>query len=688
MRKRLLSTLSALCMVLALLPGTALANPAAAGAPSVQFFWGGTMEEDVRVRSAAAVVMAGMTPAEKAGQLFLLQAIYNGTSGEIWTVPSRIISTVEQYAPGGFILMGPPFQNNSPDQLAANIAAVQAASNIPLIISTDEEGGRVARASSQRTYRSATFLSPSAIRNAAGSDEKALALAAAQGREMAELLLPLGVNMDHAPVVDTAEWNGVTNKPYMVDLERVWGGTAEETAEYARAAAGAMEGAGLGTTLKHFPSYGNAATDGHTNVVRYSASQYTLDDLYKMAEPFVAGMEAGSEAVMVTHNVYDAFDPLNSMSVSTKLYKFLREDVGFDGLAMTDSLDMAGIVLNGKTKNASSPSETDMILAAIEAGADMVITSNTGAIANVVAKMSDPGFAARVEEACMRVLCWKVSHGLIEQKAPEISAPDGSVTVVETAGDGTVTTRKTAANGVEVTMVQAPGAPMTITVDIPAGVGSAAVIIPAAVTPGTVAIDVTAGEVIKLSIPTADGMAVLLDRSASIILEDRSKSFSDTSVHWAQDSVAFAAAHGLFNGTSAETFAPDSPMTRAMLMTVLARLNGVDTGSGSNWYEKGMEWAVANGISDGTDPDGEISREQLVTMLWRYAGEPASSYVLTHSDAGNISGYAQTAMAWAVEVGIISGYTDKSLHPAANATRAEVAAIIQRFCTDLVLSAL
>lgn len=264
--------------------------------------------------------------------------------------------------------------------------------------------------------------------------------------------------------------------------------------------------------------------------------------------------------------------------------------------------------------------------------------------------------------------------------------PDGAVKVVETTGNGTVTTRETAANGVQVTTVRAPGAAVTASVTIPKGINAVTVTIAADVTPGTVAVDTKTGKVIRLSIPTADGLVVKLDHSADFTLVDRSKDFSDTANHWAEDSIAFVTAHELFQGTSISVpvFDPELPMTRVMLMTVLARLDSAGTDGGSIGYEQGMAWAVANGVSDGSDPDGQITREQLAAMLWRYAGSPASDSVPNHPDAGRISDYARNAMAWAVEAGILNGYDDGSLRPGANATRAVVAAMIQRFCATLV----
>ncbi|PWM51309.1 MAG: hypothetical protein DBX60_07210 [Bacillota bacterium] len=261
---------------------------------------------------------------------------------------------------------------------------------------------------------------------------------------------------------------------------------------------------------------------------------------------------------------------------------------------------------------------------------------------------------------------------------------DGSTLVVETKKDGTVTTTETAANGVKVKTVDEPGEDVTAAVTIPRSVGTATVTIPADTTPGTVAVDAKTGEIVKLSVPTEDGMTVKLVGSANLVLEDRSKNFTDTRNHWAEDAIDFATAHEMFSGTSDTTFTPDSPMTRAMLMTVLARFDGHDTAGGSVWYEKGMAWAVANGVSDGSNPNGSITREQFATMLWRYAGSPAVSGSLTSfSDHAKVSGYATDAMRWAVSTGIIGGMGDGTLAPQGNATRAQVATMLMRFVENL-----
>ena len=163
--------------------------------------------------------------------------------------------------------------------------------------------------------------------------------------------------------------------------------------------------------------------------------------------------------------------------------------------------------------------------------------------------------------------------------------------------------------------------------------------------------------------------------------QTESKSFSDVKTgDWYADAVKYVADKGLMSGTGSDKFAPSATTTRAMLMTVLARYAGEDTTGGATWYEKGMEWAKAKGVSDGTNPNADITREQLVTMLYRYAGSPKADGKLdSFSDSASVSTYAADAMQWAVANGIVNGSNGK-LNPQNNATRAEVAAILMRFC--------
>ena len=148
---------------------------------------------------------------------------------------------------------------------------------------------------------------------------------------------------------------------------------------------------------------------------------------------------------------------------------------------------------------------------------------------------------------------------------------------------------------------------------------------------------------------------------------------------WYYDAVKYAWEHELMNGVSATQFSPNTTLNRAMIWTMLARLDGVNTDGGATWYSKAQEWAMAEGVSDGTDPMGAVTREQLVTMLWRFKGEPAVDFLLTAKDAGEVSSWAYEAMRWAVAEHIIEGDENGLITPTATATRAQAAAIFMRF---------
>lgn len=153
---------------------------------------------------------------------------------------------------------------------------------------------------------------------------------------------------------------------------------------------------------------------------------------------------------------------------------------------------------------------------------------------------------------------------------------------------------------------------------------------------------------------------------------------------WYYDGVKYACDNGLMNGTSANAFSPNADTTRSMIVTILARMEGVNTSGGETWYARGREWSMGAGISDGTNMTGKITREQLAAMLYRYAkmkgyDVSASASLSGYTDASSVSGWATDAMRWAVSAGLINGRTATTLAPQGNATRAEVASILMRF---------
>ena len=160
--------------------------------------------------------------------------------------------------------------------------------------------------------------------------------------------------------------------------------------------------------------------------------------------------------------------------------------------------------------------------------------------------------------------------------------------------------------------------------------------------------------------------------------------FTDVSTSaWYYDAVSYVYANGLMDGVSSTQFNPDGTMTRAMVWAILARIDG-QTVTGDGWIETAREWAVAEGVSDGENANSAVTREQLVTMLWRYAGEPEGTAPLSAwSDAGSVSDWAAEAMSWAIDNGVITGMSADTLAPQGSATRAQCAAILMR-CADLL----
>lgn len=226
----------------------------------------------------------------------------------------------------------------------------------------------------------------------------------------------------------------------------------------------------------------------------------------------------------------------------------------------------------------------------------------------------------------------------------------------------------------------------SVTVDLP---GSAPVKVEIPVrdlTPGTVAVLVDADgneTVIPNSVLGNNGLIVTLSDGDTVKILDNTQSYGDVAAnHWAKDNIDYVTSRGLFVGVDDANFAPETSMTRAMIVSVLQRYTGDTTAAapGSDWYEGARQWAMENGISDGTNMNGNVTREQLVTMLYRYIGSPQVVGSLnSYSDNANVSPYAEQAMVWAVRNGIIGGMTADMLAPQGMATRAQVAAILERF---------
>lgn len=314
-------------------------------------------------------------------------------------------------------------------------------------------------------------------------------------------------------------------------------------------------------------------------------------------------------------------------------------------------------------------------------------------------------------------------------KTDTVKNPDGSTTKTETKADGSKTETTTASSGggstgTTVTKTDAKGNTTTeasaklsdrdvkeaqekgeavtvpvkgiaaakdanaatkIKIDVPNNANKTTVEIPVEnVTSGTVAVIVHEDgteELVKDSKPTEHGVQLELSGSTTVKIIDNSKTFDDTKDHWSRDEVNFVATRELFNGVGGNQFGVSQPMTRGMVNTVLARLADVDTtpGQGQAWYEVGTDWAKKNGISDGTNPTAPVTREQLATLLYRYAGSPSVSGTLHAADAASVSDYAEDALLWANQNGIVNGVGSNTIAPKDNAQRAQVAAMLARY---------
>ena len=280
---------------------------------------------------------------------------------------------------------------------------------------------------------------------------------------------------------------------------------------------------------------------------------------------------------------------------------------------------------------------------------------------------------------------------------------DGSIIVVETTKEGIVTTVETTANGVEVATVEQPGKTATAEISLPKSVEQTTVVIPVQTTPGTVAVNAETGEVIKMSVPTEEGLLLQVSDSVQVELVEKAVNFQDTEEHWASDSVDFVSSRGIMNGTGDGNFAPNSNLTRGMIAQVLYNLEDAsddaasafaDVAAGA-WYADAVNWAASSGIVSGYGdgrfgPEDNITRQQMAVILYNYA--KYKGYDLTaagdtsvFTDANQVSSWADEAVSWAVGAGLLNGKNDGRLDPTGTATRAEVATILMRFVEYLAV---
>lgn len=315
---------------------------------------------------------------EKIGQILLVR-----TPGD------NQIEDLVKYKFGGYVLYERDFKDKTKQEVIKYINNFQENTNIPLLIATDEEGGKVTRLSSNTNIVATPFKSSSEIYKEGGFEA-----ITEDTVSKSEILASLGINLNLAPVVDVA----TDPSSYMYD--RTLKEDTKKTSEYAKTVIEASLGTKVSYTLKHFPGYGdNADTHTSSTTDNRTYSKIFEDDI----PPFKAGIKAGAEAILVSHNIVPALDKDNPASISTNVHNILRNDLSFTGIIMTDDLDMKAITDNDKA------------VKAVLAGNDLlIVTDYKSAFENI----KDAVKKGRVSESIIdkmafRILAWKYYKGMM-----------------------------------------------------------------------------------------------------------------------------------------------------------------------------------------------------------------------------------------------------------------------------------
>ncbi|MEA5003763.1 MAG: glycoside hydrolase family 3 N-terminal domain-containing protein [Christensenella sp.] len=355
-------------------PSESAAEPVTEEAPVLDF----SLYED-----RAKEILADMTTQEKAAQMFFARC------------PETDAAELQkQFQFGGYILFKRDFEDKTKADVQDNIESYQDAAKIPMLIGVDEEGGSVTRLSRFEAFRDEPFLSPQELYEQGG-----FARITEDTQEKAALLKGLGINVNLSPVCD------VSTDPDDFIYPRAFGKDAQQTSEYVSTVITAMNESGMGSVMKHYPGYGSN-TDTHTGIAHDTRSLDTFTNSDFL--PFLAGMQAGAPGVLVNHNIVESMDKENPASLSGKVHEILREEQGFLGVIMTDDLYMDAI------KDEYGAGKAAVL--AVLAGNDMLISSQPEEQLGGVLDALEEGTIEKetIDAAVTRVLCWKLSLGLME----------------------------------------------------------------------------------------------------------------------------------------------------------------------------------------------------------------------------------------------------------------------------------
>lgn len=334
------------------------------------------------VAQKAEELLEGMTLEEKVGQMFIARCPETDAA-----------SKVTQYHLGGYILFARDFTGKTKEEVMASIQSYQNAAKIPLLIGVDEEGGTVNRVSKNTNLRKTPFASPQELYTAGGWD-----MIRSDTQEKCQLLQSLGINLNFAPVCD------VSQDPQDFIYARSFGQDAEQTTVYVQTVVGVMSEEHMGSVLKHFPGYGNNS-DTHTGVAYDERPYETFVNSDFL--PFQAGIDAGADMVLVSHNVVSCMDDQEPASISPPVHNILRNELGFDGVIITDDLVMEGV--------RQFAGDAEIAVRAAQAGNDMLCCTDFEVQVPAVIKAVETGEITeeRLNESVLRILKMKIKLGII-----------------------------------------------------------------------------------------------------------------------------------------------------------------------------------------------------------------------------------------------------------------------------------
>ena len=327
-------------------------------------------------------LLLSMTVEERVGQLFLARC-----------PDDTALEDIQAYHLGGYILFSRDIKGHTPYSLAKTVDGWQSASEIPLLIAVDEEGGTVCRVSNVHTFRDEPFPSPRSLYDAGGMD----AVLRIE-EEKAMLLQDSRINVNMAPVCDITTTAGAFMYP------RSLGQSPEVTAEFISGTVAIMASQQVGSVLKHFPGYGNNS-DTHTGLSRDHRSLEQLEQADLI--PFQAGIDAGCGAILMSHTIVTAFDDTLPASLSPAAHDYLREAMGFEGVIVTDDLAMSAITDYYGVEEAA--------VLAVLAGNDLLCSTEYPRQYRAVLAAVETGRipADMLDAAVLRVLRWKQALGLL-----------------------------------------------------------------------------------------------------------------------------------------------------------------------------------------------------------------------------------------------------------------------------------